>query len=178
MTQLRVRDALLALLAHGPAHGYQLKVDYERLTGAGPINVGQIYSTLDRLQRDGLVERDETAEDDRRVPYHLTDAGRAEAMSWLLDARELPLNGRSVVAGKVLLATRVPGIVVQDVIDAHRFALMAAVGSSRQRVRGKQLDLEARLVLEAELAVAEAELRWLDLCDAELRATGATGRTR
>ena len=105
MTQLRVRDALLALLAHGPAHGYQLKVDYERLTGAGPINVGQIYSTLDRLQRDGLVERDDTADDDRRVPYHLTDAGRAEAMSWLLDARELPLNGRSVVAGKVLLAT-------------------------------------------------------------------------
>lgn len=175
---MMVRDALLALLAQAPAHGYQLKVEYERVTGAGPINVGQVYSTLDRLQRDGLVERGDAVADDRRVPYSLTGAGRAEAISWLLDTSELPLNGRSVIAGKVLLATRVPGVVVQDVIDAHRFALMASVGSARRRSRGKDLDLEARLVLEAEVAVAEAELRWLEMCDAELSAARPGGRNR
>jgi DNA-binding PadR family transcriptional regulator len=175
---MRVRDALLALLASGPSHGYQLKVDYERLTGAGPINVGQVYSTLDRLSRDGLVERAEADGDDRRVPYYLTDVGRTEAVAWLLDPSEPALNGRSVIAGKVLLATRVPGVVIAEVIDAHRLALMTAVGVTRRRSRGQDLDVEARLVLEAELAVAEAELRWLDLCDAEFRDVRATEGTR
>ena len=55
-----VREGLLALLADGPRNGYQLKVDFEAATGGvWPLNFGQVYTTLDRLARDGLVSRAE-----------------------------------------------------------------------------------------------------------------------
>ena len=155
---VKVRDALLVLLARHPAHGYQLKVDYERITGAGPVNVGQIYTTLDRLRRDDLVDRD-TDRGDRRVPYHLTDKGRNSALAWLLDPGDPSTNGRSAVAGKVLLALGVPGIDAHAVIDAHRLALLASVQAIRQRTRNHPLDLEGRLVIEAEVAVDRVLLR-------------------
>ncbi len=164
---MKVRDALLALLARGEAHGYQLKSDYERLTGAGPINVGQIYTTLDRLARDGLVARDE-AVDDRRVPYRVTATGRDMALAWLGETSDVALNGRSTVAGKVLLALEVPGIDVTAVIDGHRLALLDAIRARRREAEPDPTDVGRRLVLEADVAVAEAELRWLDLCEAEL----------
>jgi DNA-binding PadR family transcriptional regulator len=166
---VKVRDALLSLLVRSPAHGYQLKVDFERLTGARPVNVGQIYTTLDRLQRDGLVER-ERPDEDGRVVHRITEEGRKAAVEWLLDPSGVPTTGRSEVAGKVLLALHVPDVDTQTVIDAHRLAFLAAVQSIRQRARTETLGLEARLLVEAEVAVAEAELRWLDLCEAELHA--------
>ena len=169
---MRVRDALLALLAQGPAHGYRLKVDYERLTGAGPVNVGQIYTTLDRLQRDGLIDREDADDGDRRLSYRLTSEGRRAALDWLNDPGAVPTNGRSTVAGKVLMALGIPGVDAQDVIDNHRVAFLSSVQAARQRSRGAPLDLEERLLMEAEVGVAEAELRWLDLCEAELRTTG------
>lgn len=167
---MRVRDALLALLARGPAHGYKLKVDHERLVGSRAVNVGQIYSTLERLQRDGLVERGGPAGDDRRVEYRLTETGHKSAVAWLGDPGEVPRAGRSVVAGKVLLALGVPGIDIREVIDAHRLAFLTAIRATRHRRRSETLDLEQRLAVDADVAVAEAELRWLDLCEAEITA--------
>ena len=165
---MRVRDALLVLLSRKPAHGYQLKVDYERLTGAGPINVGQVYTTLDRLGRDGLVNR-QADTSDRRVPYYLTAEGRKVAQAWLLDPDDVSGNGRSAVAGKVLLALSMPGIDVFEVIDSYRLALLASVQRTRQRARHNTTHLEEKLIIEAQVAVADAELRWLDLCETELR---------
>jgi len=169
---VKVREALLVLLARGPAHGYKLKVDYERLAGPGPINVGQIYSTLDRLQRDGLVDRVEADEGDRRVAYHVTEVGRRQALAWLSKSDDPPRSGRSAVAGKVLMALGVPGVDPQTVIDIHRVAFLAAIQATRRRQRGERLELEERLAIEAEVAVTEAELRWLDMCEAELRTNG------
>ena len=171
---MKVRDALLAVLARGEAHGYQLKSDYERLTGAGVINVGQIYTTLDRLARDGLVERDETA-DDRRIPYRITPTGRDAALAWLTDTTDVALNGRSTVAAKVLLALETPGIDVPDVIDGYRLALMGAIRARRRQAGSTAAEIGTRLVLEADVSVAEAELRWLDLCEAELREPAGRG---
>ena len=169
---IRVRQALLALLAAGSAHGYRLKADYERLTGSGPVNVGQIYTTLDRLARDGLVVRDPTEDDAGRVAYHITAAGRAAAKAWLLDASGLVTNGRSAVAGKVLLALGVADVNAVEVIDAHRLALIAEASTVRRRVSGLDTDPVDRLVLEAQVAVTEAELRWLDLCEDALAQEG------
>ncbi len=165
---MRVRDALLALLARRPAHGYQLKLDYERFTRNGPVNVGQIYQTLERLQRDGLVEREEGG-DERRITYRVTKAGRASARELLLDVGDMPTAGRSSVAAKVLLATEIPGVDPIDVLDAQRAALLETVQTARRHARSQQLTRTERLVLEAELAFIDAELRWLDLCEAELR---------
>jgi DNA-binding PadR family transcriptional regulator len=166
---MRVRDGVLALLAQAPAHGYQLKREYERLARNGPLNVGQVYQTLDRLQRDGLVEREETADDDRRVTYRVTGAGRDAARDALYEAGEVPTSGTSSVAAKVLLATAMPGVDPLEVLDVQRAALLRRVQATRRNTREQGVSQVDRLVLEAELAFVEAELRWLDLCEAELR---------
>jgi DNA-binding PadR family transcriptional regulator len=165
---MRVRDALLVLLARRTSHGYQLKLDYERLTGSGAINVGQVYTTLDRLLRDGLVDR-EPGESDRRVSYFLTELGQKHAWEWIADSGNVQSAGRSEVAGKLLLATGVPGVDITQVIDSHRLALMALIQSTRRQLRAESADMESRMVIEAEVAVIEAELRWLDLFETELR---------
>ena len=166
---MRVRDAVLALLARGPAHGYQLKVDYERFTRSKPVNVGQIYQTLERLQRDGLVARAAGDPSGRRIEYHATAAGRATAYDFLLDASEPLHAGQSEVAAKVLLALEIPGFDPVTVLDAQRAALILSVQTARRQTRGQEISVIERLGIEAELLVAEAELRWLDLCDDELK---------
>ena len=88
-----MRFPLLALLAQGPAHGYELKQALEQRFGAvlPPLNAGQIYTTLSRLERDGLVDDDAVAQNGRpnKRVYRLTDAGQAELRGWVagLDAR-------------------------------------------------------------------------------------------
>ncbi len=64
---MSVRHALLALLSEGPKYGLQLREEFEARTGeVWPLNVGQVYTTLQRLERDGLVESDDAAQDGRR----------------------------------------------------------------------------------------------------------------
>ena len=166
---MRVREAVLALLARGPAHGYQLKIDYERLTRSKPVNVGQIYQTLERLQRDGLVEREPCDQSERRIAYHATPSGRASAYEFLLDASAPHHGDRSEVAAKVLLAVEIPDFDAVAVIDAQRSALIHSVQAARRQSRGREMSVVERLGVEAELAVTEAELRWLDLCEDELK---------
>ena len=77
---MAVREGLLALLNEGPSHGYQLKTAFEAATGgAWSLNVGQVYTTLDRLQRDGFVTSDEV---DGQKRYAITPAGREELGGW------------------------------------------------------------------------------------------------
>ena len=166
---MRVRDALLVLLASGPAHGYQLKLDYERVTRGAAVNVGQIYQALDRLERDGLAERADDRDDGRRIVFRATDSGCNRALELLFDADEQPAPVPSSLALKVLLAMETPGVDPARVIDSHRIALIERVQSARRLVRGNEHEISTRLAIEASLATAEAELRWLDLCDAELQ---------
>jgi DNA-binding PadR family transcriptional regulator len=166
---MRVRDGILALLTRAPAHGYQLKLEWERLTRNGPVNVGQIYQTLERLQRDGLVERDEVADDERRVRYRVTREGRDEVREFLFDVSDERAGGHSSVAAKVLLALSTPRVDPLAVVDVHRVALLRRVQATRRDVRAHGVTRLDRLALEAELAFVEAELRWLDLCEAELK---------
>src|SRR3954463_5496982 len=78
---MSIRQGILAILADGPRHGYQLRVDFEERTGSTwPLNIGQVYTTLSRLERDGMVVALDDAEDQKR--YALTDQGRAELQQW------------------------------------------------------------------------------------------------
>ena len=80
---MSVRQSLLAILDQGPCYGYQLRGEFDRRTGSTwPLNVGQIYNTLDRLERDGLVEKADHG-DEGQIYYLITDAGRTEVASWL-----------------------------------------------------------------------------------------------
>ena len=79
-----VRHALLALLSEGPKYGLQLGQEFEARTGeVWPLNMGQVYTTLQRLERDGLVESDDAAEEGPQKGFRITDTGREELGEWL-----------------------------------------------------------------------------------------------
>jgi DNA-binding PadR family transcriptional regulator len=85
-----LHHAVLALLAHRPAHGYELKSSFEQAVGEqwGGLNIGHLYQILDRLSRDGLIESQRQPQPVKpdRVVHHLTPAGRAELDRWLGEA--------------------------------------------------------------------------------------------
>jgi len=81
---MSVRHALLALLSEGPKYGLQLRQEFESRTGeVWPLNVGQVYTTLQRLERDGLVESDDASEDGPQKGFHITQEGAEELSQWL-----------------------------------------------------------------------------------------------
>ena len=81
---MSVRHALLALLSEGPKYGLQLRQEFEARTGeVWPLNVGQVYTTLQRLERDGLVESDDDGEDGPQKGFRITPAGAGELAEWL-----------------------------------------------------------------------------------------------
>src|SRR5712691_2293642 len=117
---MSVRHALLALLSEGPKYGLQLRQEFEARTGEiWPLNVGQVYTTLQRLERDGLVESDDT-EDGPQNTFRITADGEAELASWLRTPPDLSLPPRDELVIKVLVALRMPGVAVSEVIQVHR----------------------------------------------------------
>ena len=124
---MSVRQALLALLEQGPMYGYQLRSEFERRTGSTwPLNVGQVYTTLTRLERDGLVA--ESGDDgEGHVVYRVTDAGREEVATWFTTPVERTQPPRDELAIKLALAVTVPGVDVGTVIQQQRTATMAAL---------------------------------------------------
>ena len=118
---MSVRHALLALLSEGPKYGLQLREEFEARTGeVWPLNVGQVYTTLGRLERDGLVEADGTGDDGPQKGFRLTADGEQELATWLRTPPDLASPPRDELVMKVLVALRVPGTDVQEVIQVHR----------------------------------------------------------
>jgi DNA-binding PadR family transcriptional regulator len=172
---MSVRQALLALLEQGPMYGYQLRAEFERRTGSTwPLNVGQVYTTLTRLERDGLVAED-GADGEGHVVYRVTDAGREEVAAWFTTPVERTRPPRDELAIKLALAVTVPGVEVGTVIQQQRSATMAAMQDYTRLKRGRTADpgdsaeLAWSLVLDSLVFAAEAEVRWLDHCEARLR---------
>jgi DNA-binding PadR family transcriptional regulator len=159
-----VREGLLALLAPGPRHGYQLKLEFEEATGAvWPINVGQVYTTLQRLERDGLVIGGE-ADGEGRIVFRLTRDGLAEATTWLTTAVDRTVPGRDEVTIKLLVAM-VAGVVdPHAVLDAQRVATLTALQDYTRLKSEAEPGADVAWLLQVERLVmqAEAELRWLD----------------
>lgn len=164
---MAVREGLLALLREGPSHGYQLKTAFEAATGGTwPLNVGQVYTTLDRLQRDGFVTSEEV---DGQKRYAITPAGREELVGWWSTVPGDAPPPRDELLLKVLLAVEDGPDHALDVVTRHRTALTRLLQQRRRATRpGTQDDLPAALVAEALVTRAEADLRWLDLCEARI----------
>ncbi len=161
----------MALLADEPKHGYQLKTDFEQATGAAwPLNVGQVYTTLQRLERDGLVEASGQPDDDGRLPYAITATGDAEWRRWLSTPTAAPIANRDETSMRVLLALAIGTAPVGDLLAAQRQAAMATLQSmTAMKTEGDQ-SLAWRLQLDRMIFLAEAELRWLDLTEERLAA--------
>src|SRR5437762_1435710 len=117
---MSVRHALLALLSEGPKYGLQLRQEFEAKTGeVWPLNVGQVYTTLQRLERDGLVESDDGETDGPQKGFRITPAGHGELMEWLrTPGADVPPRDELVI--KVLVALSVPGIKVAELLQVHR----------------------------------------------------------
>lgn len=164
---MSVRYGLLALLRRGPMYGYQLRSAFEESTGGTwPLNIGQVYTTLSRLERDGFA-RALPGQDSQR-PYEITEAGLADLEKWFTTPVSRTERPRDELTIKLALAVTTPGVDVADVVQRQRSATMRALQEfTRMKAREHGPgDLSWRLVLDAMVFQAEAEIRWLDHCEA------------
>ncbi len=175
---MSIRHGLLALLERGPRHGYQLRAEFDAATGATwPLNVGQVYTTLDRLERDALVVQDGEPDADGRIAYRLTDAGHAEVRDWFRSPVSAKAAPRDELAIKLALAVTTPGVDVVSVVQTQRTATMTALQElTRLKVRARDGggDLAWSLVLDSLVFRAEAEIRWLDHCETRVARAAAS----
>src|SRR6059058_3710090 len=170
---MSIRYGLLALLQEQPRYGYQLRAAFEERTGAvWPLNIGQVYTTLNRLERDALVRRNGDA-GRNHVLYSITDAGAAEIRQWFATAVERGAPPRNELAIKLALAVTTAGTDVTALIQAQREISLQELQEhtqTRKDVAANQrvTDTARLLVLDSLIFQAEAEARWLDLCEARL----------
>lgn len=172
---MSVRNSLLAILAAQPTHGYGLKSDFERSTsGAWPLNIGQVYTTLARLERDGLVEPLGVSGDSVRQTWRITKQGRSELARWFGEPVENDPPPRDELAIKVLLAIAADREDVSAILDAQRAATLERMSElTRQKQRADpEQELPWVLLLDALILKAKAEVEWIDLCEARLSRRG------
>jgi DNA-binding PadR family transcriptional regulator len=186
---MSIRHGLLALLERGPRYGYQLRTEFESRTGSTwPLNVGQVYTTLSRLERDGLVVP--AGEDEGgHALYAITEGGRAELRDWFASPVDRANPPRNELAIKLAMAVGSPEVDVRAVIQAQRAHTIKAMqdytrlkaqameGSMRGAAGPDRDDVAWQLVLDQLIFQAEAEARWLDHCETRLvrLASSATG---
>jgi DNA-binding PadR family transcriptional regulator len=166
-----IPHALLALLSTEPKFGLRLKDEFEARTGSiWPLNVGQVYATLQRLERDGHVA---SAGGEATAPsqklYRLTEQGRTELGHWLHTPPATSVPPRDEVVIKVMVALTVPGVDVMEVVQTHRRRVLEGMQMFSRLKRDGDGDLALALVADAEIFRLEATVRWLDSCDARLR---------
>ena len=190
---MSIRQAMLAILEQGPMYGYQLRAEFEQRTGeTWPLNIGQVYTTLTRLERDGLVEvvvdevvrevaghggvGESLSSDRTHVSYRATEAGRGEVSEWFATPVPRTQPPRDELAIKLAIAVTLPGVDVGAIIQRQRSATMTALQdytrlkrSGRAATPQDSADLAWSLVLDSLVFDAEAEVRWLDHCEARLR---------
>jgi DNA-binding PadR family transcriptional regulator len=176
---MSVRQGLLALLATEPMYGARLRSEFEARTGGTwPLNVGQVYQTLTRLERDGLVEA-VGADDEGRISYRLTRTGHAEVTRWWLSPVDRQTTPRDELVIKLALAVTVDGVDVAKVVQTQRTATLRhlqdltrlkqrATARHEARDEGVEVDLAWLLVLENLIFAGEAEVRWLDHVETRL----------
>lgn len=168
--RMSVPDGLLVLLRDEPKHGYQLATDLaERTAGRWTVNTGQVYTTLDRLGRDGFVTDDEPDPvDARRRRVRLTDAGWERARAWLQQA-PADASPRDDLVLRVLLAAAASPEEALGVIDTVRAALLDRLRAVRREQRAGDDGLLAALAADAAAVRLESDIRWLDLSEERLR---------
>jgi DNA-binding PadR family transcriptional regulator len=176
---MSVRHALLALLSEGPKYGLQLREEFEARTGeVWPLNVGQVYTTLQRLERDGLIESDGDGQDGPQKGFRITAAGAEELTGWLRRPSDMSSPPRDELVMKILVALRVPGTDVQDVIQVHRRYLVELMQQwTRIKENEAESDMGLALVVDAELFRLDSVIRWLDAADGRIKRAAADAKS-
>ncbi|MDT4962434.1 MAG: hypothetical protein QOF87_2081 [Pseudonocardiales bacterium] len=168
---MSVKHALLALLSEGPKYGLQLRQEFESRTGeVWPLNVGQVYTTLQRLERDGLVESDDESDDGPQKVFRMTSDGGQELQAWLHTPPDLSSPPRDELVMKVLVAFGVPDIDVDQVIQVHRrYAVELMQQWTRLKEGADDDEVGFALAVDAELFRLDSVVRWLDAAEARMR---------
>jgi DNA-binding PadR family transcriptional regulator len=167
-----VRLPLLALLARGPAHGYELKQDLEQLLGAAypQPNIGQIYVTLGRLEKSGLIEGEEVEQSSRpnKKIYHLTGAGQEALSAWYEETSDEP-RVRDEFFMKLALAPQT-GLADQiTLINRQRRHYLNTMRNLSKLATADHRDNRiAQLLIEGAMLHLQADLDWLERCQEEL----------
>ncbi len=167
---MTIKNSLLAILADEPTHGYGLKSSFEKSTaGAWPLNVGQVYQTLSRLERDGLVEACPT-DDAARQTWQITDGGREALGGWYAEPVVADPPVRDELAIKVLLAVAADRVDVAHILQTQRKTSIERIQelTRHKRKACPKSELPWILLVDALILKAEAEVKWLDLCEAHL----------
>jgi DNA-binding PadR family transcriptional regulator len=171
-----MRHALLALLSDGPSYGWKLRQDFEARTGeVWPVN-GQVYTTLQRLERDGLIEADEAEVDGAQRRFQLTEGGRAELARWLQTPAELSAPLREDLVIKVMVALGLAHVDAHALLQVHRRHLVEVM---REYARVKDAapdDVNLAMVADAEVLRLDAQVRWLDLVETRIAESGSQMR--
>ncbi|HIW61740.1 MAG TPA: PadR family transcriptional regulator [Candidatus Stackebrandtia excrementipullorum] len=165
---MAIGQTFLGLLEAGPRHGYDLKRAYdEQFGGSRPLHYGQVYSTLSRLLKNGLVEVDgiEQGEGPERKRYAVTEAGVTDVAAWLAAPEKPEPYLQNTLYTKVVLSllTNRPAGELLDVQRAEHLRLMREL--TRRKNDG---DLSDQLICDHALFHLEADLRWLELTAARL----------
>jgi DNA-binding PadR family transcriptional regulator len=174
---LSVKHAILGLLAGKPLHGYELKSGFEELVPTTELNVGQVYTTLDRLSRDRCVTYEVVNQSERpdKKVYALTDAGRKELREWLATPSGIDPNLRNETFLKLMLARRLRGADPMKVLAIERrasFERLHEVMGAKARAEQEGASLPTVLLLDLEALRLEAFLKWLDHCEEALKTEG------
>jgi DNA-binding PadR family transcriptional regulator len=160
---MSIGHTLLGLLETGPRHGYDLKRAYDDRFGHDRrVHYGQVYSTLARLLKQGLVEAGGGPE---RKRYAITEAGVADVGTWLATPEKPEAYLQNTLYTKIVLAL-LSGRPAADVLDVQRSAHLGAMRELTRRKTGG--DLVDQLVCDHALFHLEADLRWLELTAARL----------
>ena len=167
-----MRHALLALLAAGHDHGYALKRAFEERFASvwPPVNIGQIYSTLARLERDELVRCREVEQQGRpaKKVYSLTEIGRRELERWVRERASGP-RLRDDFFMKLVLGPISGAATASELIEEQRLAYYQALRDIDRELTDTEPGSTAALLLEGAALQVQADLKWLDLCDDWLR---------
>jgi DNA-binding PadR family transcriptional regulator len=176
---MSVRHALLALLSEGPKYGLQLGQEFEAGTGdVWPLNTGQVYTTLHRLERDGFVESDDGADEGPQKGFRITAAGRDELHAWLRTPPDAAPPPRDELVIKVLVALRMPDVDVVELVQAHRRHVIETMREYTQlKADAAEDDIGLMLVADAEIYRLDAVVRWLDAADARIKRLPERRRT-
>ncbi len=174
---MTVKHALLAFLDHEPTHGYQLHGLMEKALGdPWLVNIGQVYSTLSRLERDGLVDRQSEVEGkttDRTV-YKITGLGRTELGRWFRDPLSRDRRLRDEVYAKLMLSRISGSATPEEVLQIQRRKILGEMHDlTRMRsVADQDTGIHWILLLESAIMHLEADLKWIDLCESKAEELG------
>jgi DNA-binding PadR family transcriptional regulator len=169
---LSLKFGILGLLATQPLHGYEVKTRYEDLFGGTwDLNIGQVYTTLQRLERDGLVEAVGDRGDRGKQRYGLTGAGETALQSWLQSPEDEPQQLRQDIYLKLLLISRLANGNLDGLLARQRRVYLQRLKDlgdleGRARREGRH---DLVLLIQGAILHTEADLKWIDVCADEAR---------